>query len=64
MVRERTVAVQSANAELCGANQCLLKRDRARQSLAGRPRPPAAGQERILAAMSHEIRTPMTHHRA
>jgi len=41
-------AVQSANAELAAANQCLLK-ETERANNSPPPRPPAAGQSEFLA---------------
>lgn len=59
MVQERTVAVQSANAELASANQCLLEASRHANELAAAAAAGSKAKGEFLAAMSHEIRTPM-----
>ena len=59
MVRERTTAVQSANAELAAANQCLLEESQRANQLAVAASAGSKAKGEFLAAMSHEIRTPM-----
>jgi signal transduction histidine kinase len=59
MVQERTEAVQSANAELTAANQCLLKETERANQLASAASAGSRAKGEFLAAMSHEIRTPM-----
>jgi len=59
MVRERTAAVQSANAELASVNQCLLEEVQRANQLASAASAGSKAKGEFLAAMSHEIRTPM-----
>ena len=59
LVRERTVAVQSANDELETANQCLLEESQRANQLAAAASASSKAKGEFLAAMSHEIRTPM-----
>lgn len=58
-VRERTAAVQSANAELSSANECLLRESERAKQLAAAASAGSKAKGEFLAAMSHEIRTPM-----
>jgi two-component system sensor histidine kinase/response regulator len=59
MVRDRTSAVQSANAELGLANESLLRESRRANQLASDASAGSKAKGEFLAAMSHEIRTPM-----
>jgi two-component system, sensor histidine kinase and response regulator len=59
LVRERTLAVQSANAELAVANQSLLEESKRANQLASAATAGSKAKGEFLAAMSHEIRTPM-----
>lgn len=59
MVQERTVAVQTANAELAAANECLLEESRRANQFAVTAAAGSKAKGEFLAAMSHEIRTPM-----
>src|ERR1051326_4348231 len=59
MVRERTTALQTANAELATANQCLLEESRRAKQLASAALVAYQAKSEFLATMSHEIRTPM-----
>jgi len=58
-VRERTAALQSANAELATANQCLLEESQKAKQLASAALVANKAKAEFLATMSHEIRTPM-----
>jgi two-component system, sensor histidine kinase and response regulator len=59
MVRERTAAVQDANAELASANESLLAESQRANQLASAATAGSRAKGEFLAAMSHEIRTPM-----
>ena len=59
LVRERTAAVQNANAELSAANECLLQESLRAKQLAAAATAGSKAKGEFLAAMSHEIRTPM-----
>jgi len=59
MVRDRTSAVQSANAELGVANESLLRESQRANQLASDASAASNAKGEFLAAMSHEIRTPM-----
>jgi signal transduction histidine kinase len=59
LVAERTTAVQSANAELAAANQCLLDESQRAKQFAAAASAGSRAKGEFLAAMSHEIRTPM-----
>ena len=59
MVRERTAALQTANAELAAANQCLLEESQRAKQLAATALVANKAKGQFLATMSHEIRTPM-----
>jgi two-component system sensor histidine kinase/response regulator len=59
MVRDKTAALQNANAQLASANQCLLEESRRANQLAVAAAAGSKAKGEFLAAMSHEIRTPM-----
>ena len=59
MVRERTAALQTANAELAAANHCLLEESQRAKQLAATALVANKAKGEFLATMSHEIRTPM-----
>jgi signal transduction histidine kinase len=59
MVRERTAALQTANAEMAVANHCLLEESQRARQLATTALVANKAKGEFLATMSHEIRTPM-----
>jgi signal transduction histidine kinase len=59
MVRERTIELQNANAELSRTNQLLIVATERTQKLAAAALVTSKIKSEFLANMSHEIRTPM-----